>query len=77
LLPVLIALCWRRRSTITPLALMVFAALVANAFVCATFSGVGDRYQSRIAWIAVFAAALACLDLAKDYAGRAAEFRQA
>jgi hypothetical protein len=69
LLPVLIVLCWYRRSPITPLALMVFAALVANAFVCATFSGVGNRYQSRIAWIAVFAAALVCLDLAQDFAG--------
>jgi hypothetical protein len=71
LLPVLIVLGWWRRSTITPLALMVFAALVGNAFVCATFSGVGNRYQSRIVWIAVLAAALACLALAGNFGGKA------
>jgi hypothetical protein len=69
LLPVLIVLGWWRRASTMPLALIVFAALVGNAFVCATFSGVGDRYQSRIAWIAVLAAALACLDLANGVAG--------
>lgn len=77
LLPVLIALYWRRRGPIMPLALMVFAALLANAFVCATFSGVNNRYQSRIAWIAVFAVALAGVDLAQELGGRSAKIRQA
>jgi hypothetical protein len=77
LLPVLIVMGWLRRSPITALTLIVFAALVANAFVCATFSGVGDRYQSRIAWIGVLAAALGCLDLAKGFASRAGKLPQA
>jgi hypothetical protein len=63
LLPVLVVLCWRRRADAALLGLIVFAALVANATVCATFSGVEDRYQSRIVSIAVLAAALACLEL--------------
>ncbi|HTV37572.1 MAG TPA: hypothetical protein VMF12_14150, partial [Xanthobacteraceae bacterium] len=63
LLPVLIVLFWRRRAGASALALTVFAALLANAAVCATFSGVNDRYQSRIVSIAVLAAALAGYEL--------------
>ena len=42
-LPVLVLLCWRRRTDSTALGLTVLTALVANAAVCATFSGVNDR----------------------------------
>lgn len=58
-LPLLVAVCWRRHPKAAALGLTVFAALVANAAICATFSGVNDRYQSRIVSIAVLAAALA------------------
>jgi hypothetical protein len=34
------------------------AFLLINAAVCATFSGVFDRYQSRVAWLAVFCATI-------------------
>ena len=64
-LPVLVVLCWRRRAVTAALGLCVCVALVANAAVCATFSGVDDRYQSRIVSIAVLAAALACYELLK------------
>ncbi len=62
-LPILIVLCWRRRAATTMLALSVFVAVIANAAVCAAFSAVDDRYQSRIISIAVLAAALACYEL--------------
>ncbi len=62
-LPILVVLCWRRRAASAALGLTVFSALAANAAVCATFSGVDDRYQCRIVSIAVLAAALACYEL--------------
>lgn len=66
ILPVLIALCWRCGAVAgAALGLSVFGALLANAAVCATFSGVNDRYQSRIVSIGVLAAALACYELLK------------
>ncbi len=66
LLPVLVVFCWRRRAVTTPLGLTVFVALMANAVICATFSVVADRYQSRIVPIAVLAAALAGHELLKE-----------
>lgn len=65
-LPVLVLLCWRRRTGRTALGLTVLTGLLANAAVCATFSGVNDRYQSRLVSIAVLAAALLCRDLVKS-----------
>lgn len=59
LLPFLVVLCWRRHPAAAALGLTVSAALLSNATVCATFSGINDRYQSRIVSIAVLAAALA------------------
>lgn len=64
-LPVLVVLCWRRRAVTAALGFSVFVALVANAAVCATFSGINNRYQSRIVAIGVLAAALACYELRK------------
>jgi hypothetical protein len=34
------------------------AFLLINAAVCATFSGVFDRYQSRVAWLAALCATI-------------------
>jgi hypothetical protein len=62
-LPVLVILGWRRRALTAALGLTVFVALLANAAICAMFSGVNDRYQSRIVSIAVLAAALAGYEL--------------
>jgi len=50
----------------------VFAAaafLLINAAVCATFSGVFDRYQSRVAWLAAFCAAIYVCHWFKDRHG--------
>ena len=66
-LPFLVVFCWRRRPVTAALGLSVFVALIANAAVCATFSGVVDRYQSRIVSIAVLAAALLCYELLKQH----------
>ncbi len=66
LLPILVLLCWRRHPATAMLALTLFAALVANAAVCATFSAVGDRYQSRIVPIGVLGAALGCYQLLRS-----------
>ncbi len=66
LLPVLVLLCWRRHPRAAALALTVSIATVANATVCATFSGINDRYQSRIVSIAVLAAALAAYELVQS-----------
>lgn len=69
-LPLLIALCWRCRATAAALALSIFAGLVANAAVCATFSSLGNRYQSRIVSIAVLAAGLAAYQWLKAWRRR-------
>lgn len=72
LLPVLVALRRRRRVVIAPFGLTVFIAIVANAAISATFSGVENRYQSRIASIIVFAAALAFRDLLRSHPSQTA-----
>lgn len=71
-LALFIVLCWRRRPLGAALGLCVFVALIGNAAVCATFSGVVDRYQSRIVSIAVLAAALLCYELLKQRRRRSA-----
>jgi hypothetical protein len=42
------------------------AFLLINAAVCATFSGVFDRYQSRVAWLAAFCASAYVCSWFKD-----------
>lgn len=42
-------------------ALSIFAALVLNAAIAGVFSNPNDRYQSRVAWLAPFAMAIAAL----------------
>ena len=58
LIPIL-WLAWVRRDRVTvTLAGLVLLALLGNAFVCGALSNPNDRYQSRIAWVAVLALAL-------------------
>jgi hypothetical protein len=56
------ALLFRRRLGLPPpyvgLAVTVLLALAANAVICGVFSHAVDRYQSRLAWLAVLAAAM-------------------
>jgi hypothetical protein len=66
-LPILILLCWRRHPGTATLTLTLLAALVANAAVCATFSVVDDRYQSRIVPISVLGAGIACYQLFRSH----------
>jgi len=35
---------------------LLFSGFLVNAAVCATLSGVVERYQSRLIWLAIFAA---------------------
>jgi hypothetical protein len=58
----LAVLVWTMRTGRTSdgaLPLFVLAALLANAIICGTLSGPHDRYQSRLIWLAPFAAVLA------------------
>ena len=43
------------------------AYLVINASVCATFAGVYDRYQSRVAWILPFCLTAYVYCMARDW----------
>jgi hypothetical protein len=60
-LPVIIALGMAGRvpPPTVALALTVLIALLANAAISGVFSNPNDRYQSRIAWLAPFAVAIA------------------
>jgi hypothetical protein len=59
-LPILLWLAWRRRDPEGMLLMGIMTlALLGNAFVCGALSNPNDRYQSRIAWIAVLAILLA------------------
>lgn len=69
LLPFLVVVCWRRRPLAAALGLSVFTALIGNAAICATFSGIADRYQARIVWIGVLAAAILCYELLEQGRG--------
>ena len=50
------ALPWRLPAT-------VLIALAGNAFLCGVFSGPHDRYQGRMAWLAIFAVMVSALDI--------------
>jgi hypothetical protein len=62
---VLLGIAIRRRQRLfIALCALVLAALIGNAMVTGGFSAVHDRYQTRVAWLIVFAAtvgALTCL----------------
>ncbi len=68
-LPILVAFGITGRVTpaVSVLALTVLIALVSNAAICGVFSNPGDRYQSRIAWLAPFAVAIAALRMRRDF----------
>jgi hypothetical protein len=65
LLPLLLIAGIRRR--VAPqagaLALTTLIALLANAAICGALSAIDDRYQSRMAWLAVLAVAIAANSL--------------
>lgn len=53
---------WRREiDDIALLSATALLAILGNAFVCAVLSGPHDRYGSRLAWVATFAALVALL----------------
>ncbi len=47
--------CWRTRRALAGLAAVVLTALLANAFATGALSGPHDRYQARLAWLALLA----------------------
>lgn len=53
---------WRREiDDVALLSMTALLAILGNAFICAVLSGPHDRYGSRLAWIATFAALVALL----------------
>ena len=68
---VVAALLLRRRLGLPPafdgLATTVLLAFFANAVICGVFSHPVDRYQSRLVWLAVFAAAMMAAWLAINW----------
>lgn len=56
LLPLMIVAYRRRDTVVLTLLLTIAAALLVNAATAGAFSNVRDRYQSRIVWLAPFAA---------------------
>jgi hypothetical protein len=61
-LVVTLIMAWRRRDHLAAsLILSVTAGLLANASVTASLSGVFDRYQSRVVWLAPIACLLVAL----------------
>jgi hypothetical protein len=59
-LPFLLFLAWRRRDPDAVLLMGITTlAFLGNAFVCGALSNPNDRYQSRIAWLAVLAIMIA------------------
>lgn len=65
LLP-LLWLSWRQRDRVsTTIAAFTLLTLAGNAFVCGVLSNPNERYQSRIAWIAVLAVILASVRLSR------------
>jgi hypothetical protein len=66
MLPIIGVILWRRnrrREAVLPLAL--FLALLGNAAVCGVASHPDDRYQARLAWLAVLAVGLSGQGLAQ------------
>ena len=67
LLPLAIGLGPFRRISkdTTTLASTIVLAIVANAAICAIFSSPGDRYQSRLIWLAALAVGIGAAETAK------------
>jgi hypothetical protein len=59
-----LVMAWRRRDRLGfGLAIAVLLTLLGNAFVCGALSNPNDRYQNRIAWLAVAVVAVAAVRL--------------
>jgi hypothetical protein len=59
-LPILMVIAWRRKDPDAALLMGILTlALLGNAFICGALSNPNDRYQSRIAWLAIVAIAIA------------------
>lgn len=58
-LALLVVIAWKRHdASLTGLSTLLLLAVLGNAFICGVFSNPNHRYQSRIAWLAVFGLAL-------------------
>ncbi len=69
LLPWLALLAWRRERWREAAGLMLIgAALLGNAVICGVLSNPNARYESRMVWLAVFAAGMALADWAQGVA---------
>jgi hypothetical protein len=53
---------WRRRSDDVSLSVIVLSAVLGNALLCATISGLHDRYQARMTWLLPMAVFLIAWD---------------
>jgi hypothetical protein len=53
------------RGDLADFAALAISVVLANAFLCGALSGPYDRYQSRVAWLIPFAAALLVIDWAR------------
>src|SRR5262249_49402020 len=67
LAPMFVVLALRGVRLAAQFTLLVAATLMINAFVCSTLSEPVDRYQSRVLWPAVLAAAAGAANLAERY----------
>jgi len=66
LLPWLALMAWRRERWREAAGLILIgAALLGNAVICGVLSNPNARYESRMVWLAVFAAGLAVADWAR------------
>ena len=75
-LPVLVVLLWRcgrRREAMLPASLLL--ALLGNAAICGIMTGSHERYQARLAWLAVLAVGLLAQPLRQNYPAWAPERR--
>ena len=71
LLPGLAFMAWRRGLLREAVGLaLVGAALLGNAVICGVLSNPNDRYESRMVWLAVFAAGLAFASLRSPSSAR-------
>ena len=75
-LPVIAVLLWRcgrRREAMLPASLLL--ALLGNAAICGIMTGSHERYQARLAWLAVLAVGLLAQPLRQNYPAWAPERR--
>ena len=62
-----LVVAWRRRDRLSfGLAVAILLTLLGNAFVCGALSNPNDRYQNRIAWLAVMVVAVGAARLRRS-----------